>query len=672
MNRRVHFAGKLAFLLLGMCFSSLMADENVDPSVSGKWKYDAAFMQPFWQGDQVDGESVLFIRDPETGKARGQLLFPVQQVLNVKRAVDWNTATGVHFEEGRDFIISPGSREITLPNGSRIPSYTADELRRPAGSQKYRLTHRDGNGEILFGATDEYHQMQVCVSYRHAGEAWSSHVPAFDFNALPVTIGKLKQQQPVSIVLLGDSISTGCNASGWAGVSPWQPPYQELLAEHLKHCTSSEVTLTNLAVGGTSTPWGVTRIADVVAAKPDLVILAFGMNDSSGRPADEYKSNIAEMMAKTRESLPDTEFILVATMLGNPDWVTLKQDLFPQYRDALVQLTQPGVALADLTSIWEELLHRKKDWDLTGNGVNHPNDFCHRIYAQVLSTLLLPPATESATTHLKDPYAMRLWPEQAPAGDGTFETSDAKITVHLPKNNSGSAVVICPGGGYGGLVTGAEGHGIAKWLNSHGIAGIVLEYRLPAGRPFVPLLDAQRAIRLVRSNAAAWNINPSQIGIMGFSAGGHLASTAATHFDDGDKSAVDPLDRLSNRPDFAVLVYPVVTMDENTHRGSRTNLLGPNPSQDLLDLFSNEKQVTSETPPIFLTHAVDDVPVPCVNSQAMFDALQAANVPSKYLELSSGGHGLNGYKGLMWDAWQEQSLEWLAEQKLITLRNMPE
>lgn len=260
-----------------------------------------------------------------------------------------------------------------------------------------------------------------------------------------------------------------------------------------------------------------------------------------------------------------------------------------------------------------------------------------------------------------------LWPDKAPNGDGSFESSTSKLTVHLPKNPGGSAMIICPGGGYGGLVTGAEGHDIANWLNSHGIAGIVLEYRLPAGRSFVPLLDAQRAIRMLRSNAEAWQIKPTQIGIMGFSAGGHLASTAATHFDEGNPDADDVLERPSCRPDFAVLIYPVVTMGEKTHLGSRTNLLGATPTQEMIDLFSNEKQVTDKTPPIFLAHAIDDGPVPSINSKQLFDALQSAEIQAKYLELPSGGHGLNGYQGPMWDAWQKQSLEWLSEQKLIEI-----
>jgi acetyl esterase/lipase len=267
-----------------------------------------------------------------------------------------------------------------------------------------------------------------------------------------------------------------------------------------------------------------------------------------------------------------------------------------------------------------------------------------------------------------EPFTVRLWPEQAPNGDGSFEASDAKLTVHLPRNPSGSAVIICPGGGYGGLVTGAEGHDIAKWLNSHGIAGIVLEYRLPAGRSHVPLLDAQRAIRMVRINAEMWHIHPNQVGIMGFSAGGHLASTAATHFDEGKAGASDPLEQPSCRPDFAVLVYPVVTMGEQTHGGSRRNLLGPDPTAEMIELFSNEKQVSKKTPPMFLAHALDDEPVPSINSQRMFDALQAAKIPGKYLELPSGGHGLNGYQGPMWEAWQKQSLEWLVEQDLIDVQ----
>ncbi len=255
-----------------------------------------------------------------------------------------------------------------------------------------------------------------------------------------------------------------------------------------------------------------------------------------------------------------------------------------------------------------------------------------------------------------------IWSDVAPIGNGVMEVtkdSNAFITVHRPVEPNGAAFVICPGGGYGGLVVGGEGHGIAKWLNKHGITGVVLEYRLPRGRHAVPLLDAQRAIRLVRANSDDLQLDKQRIGIMGFSAGGHLASTALTHFDEGESESEDPIDRFSCRPDFGILVYPVVTMREGTHGGSKLNLLGENPTSELLGRYSNEEQVTTNTPPIFLAHAKDDRPVPPQNSRQMFASLQEHGVTSEYLELPSGGHGLNGYQGPMWDAWQTRSLEWL-------------
>ena len=152
---------------------------------------------------------------------------------------------------------------------------------------------------------------------------------------------------------------------------------------------------------------------------------------------------------------------------------------------------------------------------------------------------------------------------------------------------------------------------------------------------------------------------------MGFSAGGHLASTAATHFDIGDPKAENPVDQISCRPDFAILVYPVITMDTTTHQGSRTNLLGKDPSDKLIELFSNEKQVTNKTPPTFLAHAIDDKAVVIENSRMFYQALKDHQVPGQLLELPSGGHGLNGYKGPMWDAWQEKSIAWLKELKFV-------
>lgn len=264
-----------------------------------------------------------------------------------------------------------------------------------------------------------------------------------------------------------------------------------------------------------------------------------------------------------------------------------------------------------------------------------------------------------------EPQRISLWSNHAPIGGGQFAEAEAFITVHRPGKPNGAALVICPGGGYGGLVTGAEGHGIATWLNARGVTGVVLEYRLPKGNSALPLLDAQRAIRTVRSRASEWGLDPKRIGIIGFSAGGHLASTAGTHFDAGDAKAPDAIDRVSCRPDFMILVYPVISFGEKGHAGSRKNLVGPTPTPEQVDLFSNEKQVTKETPPAYLAHAIDDKVVPIENSRMFHEALQTNGVETKLLELPSGGHGLNGYKGPNWDAWQSGSLAWLEAIKVI-------
>ncbi|QEG40124.1 Arylesterase precursor [Roseimaritima ulvae] len=349
-----------------------------------RWQYSPDQFQPFWQADVVQRESVLFVRDPQTGEARASVLFPIREILSVQDA-----SGAVTYEPGVDYQHTAGSREIVVPAKSQVVTKAAADLRRPANSQRHRLTHRDGKGEILFGGKLEYHQMQTWITYSKASNDWPVAMPSFDASALPNTIARLQQGRPLSIVLLGDSISTGCNASAWGGGAPFQPAYQDLLKQHLAAHYKSSVELTNLAVGGTSTPWGLTQMPKVVEAKPDLILLAFGMNDSAGRSAEEYGENISRMIATARESLPDVEFILIAPMLGNRDWTTLKHDVFPQYRDQLASLCEPGIALADMTSVWHEMLERKQDHDLTGNGVNHPNDFGHRVYAQVLSALLI-------------------------------------------------------------------------------------------------------------------------------------------------------------------------------------------------------------------------------------------------------------------------------------------
>jgi len=249
-----------------------------------------------------------------------------------------------------------------------------------------------------------------------------------------------------------------------------------------------------------------------------------------------------------------------------------------------------------------------------------------------------------------------------------LEECAKEVEVFLPPADkaNGAAIVLCPGGGYIRHVTDREGYPIAQWLNDHGIACIILEYRLPKVHHAVPLLDANRAIRLTRANASKWKLDPKRIGILGFSAGGHVASSATTHFDFGNPTSTDPIEQHSSRPDFGWLVYPVVTMGQFTHTGSKTELLGETPSADLVRLYSNELQVSNETPPVFLAHAIDDKPVPIENSRQFVAAMKQHQRPVELLELPTGGHGLNGCKGPLWEQWKAAVLVWSAKQKIIS------
>ncbi len=242
------------------------------------------------------------------------------------------------------------------------------------------------------------------------------------------------------------------------------------------------------------------------------------------------------------------------------------------------------------------------------------------------------------------------------------------ITVYLPSKRfaTGQAVIICPGGGYWVLAYDLEGTDIARYLNSIGVAGIVLKYRLPTSGNTVephkaPLMDAQRAMRLVRSNAKSWNIDTAKIGIMGFSAGGHLASTLGTHFDYGNKLAADSVERQSCRPDFMVLIYPVISfVDASVHAGSAEALLGKNPDQDLLVYYSSELQVKDDTPPAFFALADNDDGVPAENSLLMYAALRKKEIPAELHILSEGKHGFGlGLKNQHVASWTNNLQLWL-------------
>ncbi|HEV2391579.1 MAG TPA: alpha/beta hydrolase [Verrucomicrobiae bacterium] len=260
-----------------------------------------------------------------------------------------------------------------------------------------------------------------------------------------------------------------------------------------------------------------------------------------------------------------------------------------------------------------------------------------------------------------------LWPNGAPGALGKEEKDIPTLTPYLPEpaKANGAAIVICPGGGYGMLAS-HEGVDYARFLNEQGIAGFVLKYRLGSAgyRHPAMLEDAARALRTVRARAREWNLDPHRIGIMGSSAGGHLASTLLTHFDYGKPDATDPIERQSSRPDLGILCYAVITMGQYTHQGTKHNLLGDNPSPELVRFLSNETQVTKETPPCFIWHTWEDPVVPVENALLFAEALRRAGVPFDLHIYQKGGHGM-GLGTAKWNPaarhpWTRDLVFWLA------------
>ena len=284
-------------------------------------------------------------------------------------------------------------------------------------------------------------------------------------------------------------------------------------------------------------------------------------------------------------------------------------------------------------------------------------------FAAILILAVLIMAVEvQRSVHAEPQKVIPIWEGTPPDALGNEDADVPTLGLYpLDTTETVAAVLVCPGGGYSGHAMDHEGEQIAQWFNKNGLAAFVLKYRLSPYRHPVPLNDAKRAMRLIRANASDWNVDPVRLGIMGFSAGGHLASTVSTHFDLGDASAQEVINRMSSRPDFAILCYPVITLEPPyAHMGSRKNLLGDEPAEELVKNLSNHTQVTDQTPPTFLFHTADDPGVPVQNSLLYFTALREHNVPAELHVYEHGPHGV----GLAPDipelaTWPKLCIDWL-------------
>jgi len=334
--------------------------------------FDARLLEPFWLSTTMRGESLLFV-DRGDGFPAASLLFEHVDRLSL------TSATGeVQFENGLDFVVDGDAGVVRLTPRSRIPFATLGALY-PAHEPFVLIADED----------DQFHRLQAAATYVHRPDQWHGYVPRVAALELPRTLQRLATAQPLTVSVTGDSISEGFNASGVTGVPPRQPPYASLVAAGLQHVFDSQVTLNNFAVSGWTSDHGAADVARVADAHPDLVIVGYGMNDAGYAEPNDYAANIAGIMNGVRAVSPEAEFILVSPMLPNPRWDYPVLQRFGAYRDALAQLCGSGAALADLTSLWTDLLVRKTHHDLTGNGINHPNDFGHRLYAQVILGLVV-------------------------------------------------------------------------------------------------------------------------------------------------------------------------------------------------------------------------------------------------------------------------------------------
>ena len=316
---------------LAMFCSAVLAADTSAWTVSK----DARDAKPFWKSKTMFGESVLFLKEPGAKEVSASLLFTPTKILSVK-----SSSGDIIYTEGRDYFVNTGAGTLVIPPGSTIPVKSEADVTRANGTQMFRLTRRDGKGEILYGGLHEYHDMQVVVAYTHRKSEWKVPPGQFAAKELPRTLKKLKEHKPVSMVLFGDSISTGCNASKWANTAPFQPFYGELLVQQLETAYKSKITLTNFPKGGMTSGWGCQNIQPVAAVNADLVILAWGMNDAC--PANEFVVNLRKQIADVRTINPTAEFILVATMLPNGEWIAVNSDRLISVLDFIPEFLSPA------------------------------------------------------------------------------------------------------------------------------------------------------------------------------------------------------------------------------------------------------------------------------------------------------------------------------------------
>src|SRR5262245_59068238 len=343
-----------------MAIAAFYTDKTLDRSRTEPNQAFEDQIEPFWLSPTMHRASVMFVGLPDR-PIEAPLLFRPDQILFVESA-----AGDASYVEGDDYQIDWQSGRIVRVPGSRMPS----------------VTERNAADGTLT------HDRTIVLSYTHRGVVWTGFVPASALADLPRVTRRLERHEPLTVCLTGDSISEGYDASGFHRLPPYQPPFGTLIALGLERRFGSRIHFHNFGVGGWTTADALRDTERITAVNPDLLIVAFGMNDASYADASEYAATVSSLLSRVSAEATHSEFVVVSPMLPTPECEWVVQSRFPEYRDALATLTGTGVALANVTTLWASLLARKDPHDLSGNGLNHPNDFGHRIYAQAILAVL--------------------------------------------------------------------------------------------------------------------------------------------------------------------------------------------------------------------------------------------------------------------------------------------
>lgn len=356
--------------------SSITNNTDKDTNAIARW------MAPFWKGNTMHEESLFLWGNPEE-EASAPLLFDALEILSVQ-----DSSLTTQYQQGTDWRYEGG--KLVRPNGSRMPWTSITEMYPENAGPKGTTMAKKGGGFFLFHEGPFIHNKQVVVTYRHASGVWGGPIPTYDPSALPKTLKKLQARSPLKIVAYGDSITVGANASGFMKCEPYMPTWTELFRQSLENAYGTQVEMVNKAVGGKGCVWGVENAATAFKDQhPDLVLIGFGMNDLA-MPADQFDVNIRKIMEAARVENPDVEFILIQSMERNPQSLGGVGNI-AAFGEKLKALKSPGVALVDIMSLHAELLRKKRYEDMTGNMINHPNDFLARVYAQAVSATLVNP-----------------------------------------------------------------------------------------------------------------------------------------------------------------------------------------------------------------------------------------------------------------------------------------